>query len=188
MSTYGEACGSPRCLPPPGVDVCHMGTRGLDNPFVRFRQQSCAEAALVALKNGEVFLEDGAMLAGEWKLGNNKYGGQGSENRRRDETEDMSSRNLIHGGKAPRSPSGSKRRKSKSRRRSQRLPSRSPSRSRRRARRKEGGRHRRGRSEGSTDGPTTAPPPLADAEQPPSVAITPVGDDGLGYSNPLFKR
>jgi len=198
MSTYGE------------VDVCHMGTRGLDNPFVRFRQQSCAEAALVALKNGEVFLEDGAMLAGEWKLGNNKYGGQGSENRRRDETEDMSSRNLIHGGKAPRSPSGSKRRKSKSRRRSQRLPSRSPSRSRsrsrgrrrssrsrRRARRKEGGRHRRGRSEGSTDGPTTAPPPpalpaalppLADAEQPPSVAITPVGDDGLGYSNPLFKR
>merc|ERR1740117_1675298 len=54
------------------VDVCHMGTRGQDHPFVRFRNPQGAEAALRALKNGEVFLDDGSMLAGDWKTGNKK--------------------------------------------------------------------------------------------------------------------
>merc|ERR1711941_243150 len=102
-----------------------MGARGTDKPFVRYRTSIAAEAAIAALKNGKVFLEDGiSMLAGEYKQvprgrGNNEPG------KRRDQTEDMSSRNLIH---------SKKRHKSRSRSRSR---SRSHSRSKRRRRGKD---------------------------------------------------
>lgn len=103
MSVFGE------------VDVCHMGLRGSDKPFVRFRTSNAAEAALTALKNGKVFLEDGvSMLAGDLKQGPRSRGG-GPGARRRDETEDMSSRNLIQSKKRHKSRSRSSRSRSRSR-------------------------------------------------------------------------
>lgn len=62
MSVFGE------------VDACHMGDRAVmgDNftefPIVRFKTQSAAEAALAALKSGQVYL-DGFQLKGEWRGG-----------------------------------------------------------------------------------------------------------------------
>lgn len=117
MSAFGE------------VEVCHMGSRGTDKPFVRFRTGAATEAALVALKGGKVFLEDGVtMLAGERKQGRSQ--GSGASTRRRDQTEDMSSRNLIQGKKRQKS-------RSKSSSRSSRSKSRSRSRRRRRGKEKE---------------------------------------------------
>lgn len=54
MERFGEVVG------------CHMGTRGVDLPIVRFQTQASAEAALEAFKGGQVFL-DGFQLSGEWK-------------------------------------------------------------------------------------------------------------------------
>eukprot|EP00928_Gymnodinium_smaydae_P048256 TRINITY_DN32253_c0_g1_i1.p1 TRINITY_DN32253_c0_g1~~TRINITY_DN32253_c0_g1_i1.p1 ORF type:complete len:248 (-),score=26.82 TRINITY_DN32253_c0_g1_i1:330-1001(-) len=48
------------------VDACHMGNRGTELPLVRFKTLTAAEAALQALKSGQVFL-DGALLKGEWR-------------------------------------------------------------------------------------------------------------------------
>lgn len=56
------------------VDACHMGDRAVmgdrftEFPIVRFRLQSSAEAALQAIKAGQVFL-DGQQLQGEWRGG-----------------------------------------------------------------------------------------------------------------------
>eukprot|EP00971_Amphidinium_carterae_P173501 3439302-Amphidinium_carterae.1 len=63
MSAYGE------------VDVCHMGARGVDLPFVRFRTTEGAEAALEALKKGDVSLPDGSVLGGDWKAVSRKQEG-----------------------------------------------------------------------------------------------------------------
>jgi len=180
------------------VDVCHMGTRGQDFPFVRFRTQASAEAALRALKNGEVFLEDGAMLAGEWKLGARRRDSQQSgDNRRRDETEDMTSRNLIHGsGRKGRSPSHTRRR-SRSRRRREEVHSRRRSRSRHRTRKKSRSRHKKKsksrsralRSNSSTKQcalPAGSGDGGQEAPAAPPVHLT--GNESVGYSNPLFKR
>jgi len=51
MQTFGE------------VEVCHMGNRAVDLPFVRYKTIAACEAALNALKNGEAFL-DGLVLQG----------------------------------------------------------------------------------------------------------------------------
>jgi len=62
MSAFGE------------VDACHMGDRAVmgdrftEFPIVRFKIQSSADAALAALKAGQVFL-DGMQLQGEWRGG-----------------------------------------------------------------------------------------------------------------------
>mmetsp|Transcript_85978 Transcript_85978/g.216412 ORF Transcript_85978/g.216412 Transcript_85978/m.216412 type:complete len:247 (-) Transcript_85978:146-886(-) len=62
MSAFGE------------VDACHMGDRAVmgdrftEFPIVRFKMQSSAEAALQAIKGGQVFL-DGLQLQGEWRGG-----------------------------------------------------------------------------------------------------------------------
>ncbi|CAE8628231.1 unnamed protein product [Polarella glacialis] len=60
MSAFGE------------VEVCHMGTRGQDFPFVRFKEQASAEAALKACNEGEVSMEDGSLLAARMKSGNQR--------------------------------------------------------------------------------------------------------------------
>lgn len=201
------------------VDVCHMGTRGQDFPFVRFRTQAAAEVALKALKSGEVFLEDGAMLAGEWKTGTRRRESAPPvpEHRRRDETEDMTSRNLIYSsrgsrGSSGRSPSygrgnsGGRRNRSRSRRRrshSQGRSRRQSSRSRQhRGRKRSHSRHgtRRGsRSRGANsrsggDGAeralTNGGPPVAGGAASVSAPHSAEleGDDAVGYSNPLFNR
>lgn len=65
------------------VDACHMGDRAVmgdrftEFPIVRFKSQSAAEAALAALKSGQVFL-DGYQLNGEWRGG----GGQAVRQRK----------------------------------------------------------------------------------------------------------
>merc|ERR1719428_203326 len=78
------------------VDACHMGNRGLDYPFVRFRVQASADAAVEALKAGRVFL-DGIALGGEWK-GAGRRSGQNpppEATSRRREDMDVTSRDLI---------------------------------------------------------------------------------------------
>jgi len=70
-------------LPFGQVDACHMGDRAVmgdrftEFPIVRFKLQSSAEAALQALKSGQVFL-DGYQLRGEWRGG----GGQAVRQRK----------------------------------------------------------------------------------------------------------
>mmetsp|Transcript_83388 Transcript_83388/g.232560 ORF Transcript_83388/g.232560 Transcript_83388/m.232560 type:complete len:182 (+) Transcript_83388:110-655(+) len=48
------------------VEVCHIGTRGVDFPFVRFKERAAADAALEASKAGRVFL-DGCPIMADWK-------------------------------------------------------------------------------------------------------------------------
>lgn len=187
MSAFGE------------VDVCHMGTRGKDFPFVRFRSAAFAEAAVEALKSGQVFLEDGSLLGGGWKLGSRRREPLASDNRRRDETEDMTSRNLINVGRGekgrglaaspsrsvrrllPHSRSRRKRSRSKGRSRKRRHGSRS--RHRRTQSRRSNSRHRRdsgeiaGGDSEAAGGPDGAPVPMALP-----------GSNAVGYSNPLFMR
>uniref|UniRef100_A0A7S0ZVZ4 RRM domain-containing protein n=1 Tax=Noctiluca scintillans TaxID=2966 RepID=A0A7S0ZVZ4_NOCSC len=160
------------------VDVCHMGTRGQDCPFVRFRTTQAAEDAVRALGNGEVFMDDGSLLAGDWKKSARRRGDAGNaEGRRRDETEDMTSRNLI-GGKRARS--GSKRR--------------SRSRSHRRMRRRSGS-HPRADSTGKGAQATSGrrrsrsrhKRRSRSREARGSSPLELVGNEVAGYSNPLFK-
>mmetsp|Transcript_39794 Transcript_39794/g.64307 ORF Transcript_39794/g.64307 Transcript_39794/m.64307 type:complete len:157 (-) Transcript_39794:72-542(-) len=54
MEAFGEVVG------------CHMGSRGQDNPIVRYKTQDMAQSALDALKKGTVWL-DGVVLTAEWK-------------------------------------------------------------------------------------------------------------------------
>lgn len=54
MEQFGEVVG------------CHMGTRGVEAPIVRFQTQTAAENALEQLNNAQVFL-DGCQLSGDWK-------------------------------------------------------------------------------------------------------------------------
>eukprot|EP00928_Gymnodinium_smaydae_P076929 TRINITY_DN6002_c0_g1_i1.p1 TRINITY_DN6002_c0_g1~~TRINITY_DN6002_c0_g1_i1.p1 ORF type:complete len:241 (-),score=48.20 TRINITY_DN6002_c0_g1_i1:27-749(-) len=48
------------------VEVCHIGTRGVDYPFVRFQNKASADAALKAAQAGRIFL-DGQPLTADWK-------------------------------------------------------------------------------------------------------------------------
>eukprot|EP00405_Crypthecodinium_cohnii_P003292 CAMPEP_0194758536 /NCGR_PEP_ID=MMETSP0323_2-20130528/11792_1 /TAXON_ID=2866 ORGANISM="Crypthecodinium cohnii, Strain Seligo" /NCGR_SAMPLE_ID=MMETSP0323_2 /ASSEMBLY_ACC=CAM_ASM_000346 /LENGTH=153 /DNA_ID=CAMNT_0039678909 /DNA_START=69 /DNA_END=531 /DNA_ORIENTATION=+ len=54
MEQFGEVIG------------CHIGNRGVDKPVVRFPSQECAEIAIAALKNQQVWL-DGVVLGGDWQ-------------------------------------------------------------------------------------------------------------------------
>jgi len=98
MSAFGE------------VDACHMGDRGFmgesfkELPIVRFKLQSSAEAALQALKGGQIYL-DGMLLEGEVRSGT------GNTNRQRPKPppkpaiapqteQEMSSRSLMDAGDA----------------------------------------------------------------------------------------
>merc|ERR1719433_1217539 len=54
MEQFGEVIG------------CHIGNRGKDHPVVRYPTLECAEAALNALKNQQVWL-DGVILGGDWQ-------------------------------------------------------------------------------------------------------------------------
>lgn len=166
------------------IEVCHMGTRGLDNPFVKYRTSQSAEMALEALKCGQVFLEDGTALNGDWRTTRR----QGPPKTvavvpRRDE--DMSSRSLIHEEKKGRSASRGRRR-SRSRRR-QRSRSRKDK-HRKRSPGKDGkdkARKSRGKIPQLTNGDPGPDPPKPKSEQPVAVLQ---GDDATGYVNPLFRR
>eukprot|EP00747_Dinoflagellata_sp_TGD_P180452 gnl/TRDRNA2_/TRDRNA2_32933_c0_seq2.p2 gnl/TRDRNA2_/TRDRNA2_32933_c0~~gnl/TRDRNA2_/TRDRNA2_32933_c0_seq2.p2 ORF type:complete len:198 (+),score=32.81 gnl/TRDRNA2_/TRDRNA2_32933_c0_seq2:92-685(+) len=158
------------------VDVCHMGTRGKDNPFVRFRTTTAAEAAVRALRARQVYLEDGSVLAGDFKLGARRYVPPVVENadkRRRDEIEDMTSRELIMAARRNKPAKRSRsRRRHRSRSRSRRS-SRSRSRSRSRGKKKKKRKRSRSRSRSS------------EVEAPPSQ---PEDAEGATYVNPLFKN
>mmetsp|Transcript_116563 Transcript_116563/g.249253 ORF Transcript_116563/g.249253 Transcript_116563/m.249253 type:complete len:220 (-) Transcript_116563:26-685(-) len=178
MSAFGE------------VDVCHMGNRGQDKPFVRYRTREAAEAAVKALKNGEVSMEDGALLAGHFKQGSGRRressgapaSSTAEQHRRRDETEDMTSRNLLFGGRlgsrAGSSPAGGSRRpRSRSHRRKSRSRRRSQSRSRREKKKRSHSRR--------ADKEAPAPAP----EEASGDAVKELeGNDIVGYANPLFMR
>eukprot|EP00403_Amphidinium_massartii_P019555 CAMPEP_0178422188 /NCGR_PEP_ID=MMETSP0689_2-20121128/27042_1 /TAXON_ID=160604 /ORGANISM="Amphidinium massartii, Strain CS-259" /LENGTH=192 /DNA_ID=CAMNT_0020043739 /DNA_START=75 /DNA_END=649 /DNA_ORIENTATION=+ len=119
------------------VEACHMGDRAVELPIVRFRQQSAAEAALNALKGGQVFV-DGHPLNGEWRGTRTPAMMSARRQRdpppaissRRDETEDLSSRMLLQNRTVLKSPPRhglAARRRSRSRsRRRKRSRSRSP--------------------------------------------------------------
>lgn len=109
MEQFGEVVG------------CHMGARGVDNPIVRYKTQEFAQAALDALKAGQVWL-DGMVLKGEWKNSSRpgppegKGGGKGPN--RSEGGLDLTSRDIFTSNR-----SRSRRRRSRSRRR-RRSPSR----------------------------------------------------------------
>lgn len=200
MSVFGE------------VDVCHMGVRGQDYPFVRYKSQAAAEAAFTALKNGQVTLDCGTTLDGNWKTGGSRRIPAGlppPEHRRHREMADLTSRNLIqrHRGGRSESSRSSSRRRSPSRRRRKR------SRSRRAKRRRSGSRERQKFSaappepespKALTNGPSLmakaadvpAPKPAHSAATPRQLEIRKdqstgkvlEGDDAKGYANPLFMR
>mmetsp|Transcript_10606 Transcript_10606/g.24141 ORF Transcript_10606/g.24141 Transcript_10606/m.24141 type:complete len:222 (-) Transcript_10606:118-783(-) len=121
------------------VEACHMGDRAVEVPIVRFRQQSSAEAALNALKTGQVFL-DGFSLNGEWRgtrtpamINTRRHRDEKPQiGARRDETEDLSSRMLMENRRSspPRGGAGGGDRgggrRSRSRGRRKRSRSRSP--------------------------------------------------------------
>eukprot|EP00746_Dinoflagellata_sp_MGD_P135098 gnl/MRDRNA2_/MRDRNA2_69015_c0_seq1.p1 gnl/MRDRNA2_/MRDRNA2_69015_c0~~gnl/MRDRNA2_/MRDRNA2_69015_c0_seq1.p1 ORF type:complete len:174 (+),score=26.20 gnl/MRDRNA2_/MRDRNA2_69015_c0_seq1:76-597(+) len=71
MSSFGE------------VEVCHIGNRGKDKPFIRFREPASAEQALQAVKAGQVILE-GNLVTADYRgasrgaLADDKGGGKGS--------------------------------------------------------------------------------------------------------------
>jgi len=103
MSAFGE------------VDACHMGDRAVmgdrftEFPIVRFKIQSSADAALAALKAGQVFL-DGNQLQGESRGGGGlavrqrlKAPDRKPQSSQRAEEEEFSSRALLD------QPSGSSR-------------------------------------------------------------------------------
>eukprot|EP00928_Gymnodinium_smaydae_P027206 TRINITY_DN21106_c0_g5_i2.p2 TRINITY_DN21106_c0_g5~~TRINITY_DN21106_c0_g5_i2.p2 ORF type:complete len:132 (-),score=17.09 TRINITY_DN21106_c0_g5_i2:96-491(-) len=122
------------------VTSCHMGNRGTDLPLVRFRTQSSSEAAIVALKAGNVFL-DGIALSGDWKGSGGSARPPPAPDRgapriaSRDEAKmELTSRDLFQRkGAAARSRSRSR---SRDRRRKRRSRTRSRSRSRSRSRRR----------------------------------------------------
>ncbi|CAJ1387982.1 unnamed protein product [Effrenium voratum] len=113
MEQFGEVVG------------CHMGSRGVDNPIVRYKTQEFAQAALDALKAGQVWL-DGMILKGEWKGSSRPPGPPPAVAARNEAALDLTSRDIFSTRK-----SRSRKRRSRSRRR-RRSPSRSRSRRRRR--------------------------------------------------------
>eukprot|EP00927_Polykrikos_kofoidii_P057977 TRINITY_DN5223_c0_g1_i1.p1 TRINITY_DN5223_c0_g1~~TRINITY_DN5223_c0_g1_i1.p1 ORF type:complete len:141 (+),score=23.53 TRINITY_DN5223_c0_g1_i1:184-606(+) len=63
MESFGEVIG------------CHIGSRGVDYPVVRFQTTEGAESALSALKNKQVYV-DGLILDGDWKGSKQSEGSQ----------------------------------------------------------------------------------------------------------------
>mmetsp|Transcript_1109 Transcript_1109/g.2255 ORF Transcript_1109/g.2255 Transcript_1109/m.2255 type:complete len:185 (-) Transcript_1109:62-616(-) len=119
MQIYGE------------IDACHMGDRAVmgdaftEYPLVRFKSTTAAEAALAALKGGQVYL-DGIPLKGEWRGGTRR-----PQNRDKEPAappaDDAGSRTLTDGtGKRNRSASKGRRKRSRSRSRSRRKRGGSP--------------------------------------------------------------
>mmetsp|Transcript_24491 Transcript_24491/g.68106 ORF Transcript_24491/g.68106 Transcript_24491/m.68106 type:complete len:227 (+) Transcript_24491:148-828(+) len=88
------------------VDACHMGNRATELPLVRFKTLSAAEAALQALKGGQVFL-DGFTLRGNWR-GTTHMKRTADPSRdadRRDAEQDLTSRDYMYGFATRRAPS-----------------------------------------------------------------------------------
>mmetsp|Transcript_24973 Transcript_24973/g.55182 ORF Transcript_24973/g.55182 Transcript_24973/m.55182 type:complete len:151 (-) Transcript_24973:87-539(-) len=127
MERFGEVVG------------CHIGKRGVDFPVVRYGSASHAEAALAALKAGEVFL-DGMLLGGDNKGAQApaKPPPRPTATSRDEAVMEITSRDLISrgggrdGGGRDRRDRSRDRRRSRSRDRRRRDDSRSRSRRRRR--------------------------------------------------------
>mmetsp|Transcript_35987 Transcript_35987/g.78743 ORF Transcript_35987/g.78743 Transcript_35987/m.78743 type:complete len:139 (+) Transcript_35987:156-572(+) len=114
METFGEVVG------------CHIGNRGVDLPVVRFKTEANAEAALQALRTGQVWL-DGLVLGGQWK-GATRQQPQVSVPRSDDDSTLLTSRDLME------RRGREKKSRSRDRGRNRRRRSRSRSRPRRRER------------------------------------------------------
>eukprot|EP00933_Yihiella_yeosuensis_P053085 TRINITY_DN5125_c0_g1_i2.p1 TRINITY_DN5125_c0_g1~~TRINITY_DN5125_c0_g1_i2.p1 ORF type:complete len:202 (+),score=36.37 TRINITY_DN5125_c0_g1_i2:57-662(+) len=163
MSSFGE------------VEVCHMGARGQDYPFIRFKEQASAEAALSALKSGKVFMEDGSLLAGRIKSGNQRRREAAAPQHQLEGAKHLTSRSLILEQKRSRKASRSK---SRTRRRSR-------SRSRKRSREKDS---KRGETEKSRSSSRSSSSSSSSSDDDNALQEPPLPPSEICFANPLFGR